>query len=124
MFISELNGLILMQGDIGNAYLESYTNEQVNFIASPEFGPREGHTLIIIKALYGLHSCELWSHDKIVDTLCTMGFTPTYANHDIGYNPLSTCTTMSSSMWMTYLLPCVTLNTFLMNSKWPCGITN
>ena len=27
-----------MQGDIGNAYLESYTQEKVYFITGPEFG--------------------------------------------------------------------------------------
>ena len=33
----ELNGLKLMVGDIGNAYLESFTNEKVVFTAGPEF---------------------------------------------------------------------------------------
>ena len=36
-FIGELNGLSLFQGDISNAYLESYTKELVVFIAGPEF---------------------------------------------------------------------------------------
>ena len=43
-----------MQGDIGSAYLESYTNEEVYFIAGPEFGPLAGHTLVIVITLYGL----------------------------------------------------------------------
>ena len=54
IFLSELNNLHLWQGDIGNAYLESYTQEKVYFIAGPEFGPLQGHTMKIIKALYGL----------------------------------------------------------------------
>ena len=37
IFLAELNQLELMQGDIGNAYLESYTQEKVYFIAGPEF---------------------------------------------------------------------------------------
>ena len=48
-----------MQGGIGNAYLELYMQEKVYFIASPEFGPLSGHTLIIEKALYGLQSSGL-----------------------------------------------------------------
>ena len=43
-----------MQGDIGNAYLESFTQEKVCFIAGPEFGALSGYTMIIVKALYGL----------------------------------------------------------------------
>ena len=33
----ELNGLNIMVGDIGNAYLESYTKEKVCFTTGPEF---------------------------------------------------------------------------------------
>ena len=32
--------------DIGNAYLESYTKEKVYIVTGPEFGEREGHTLM------------------------------------------------------------------------------
>ena len=39
IFISELNKLKLWQGYISNAYLESYMQEKVCFIAGPEFGP-------------------------------------------------------------------------------------
>ena len=53
-FIAELNKLELWSTDIGNAYLESKTNEKVYIIAGPEFGDRQGHLMIIIKALYGL----------------------------------------------------------------------
>ena len=59
VFLAKLNGLQLMQGDIGSAYLESYTQEKVYFIAGPEFGHLSGHTFIIDKALYGLHSSGL-----------------------------------------------------------------
>ena len=59
VFLAQLNGLEIIQGDIGNAYLESYTQEKVYFIAGHEFGPLAGHTLIIDKALYGLRSSGL-----------------------------------------------------------------
>ena len=47
-FIAELNGHNLMQGDIGNAYLESYTQEKVCFTTGREFGPLAGQTLVIV----------------------------------------------------------------------------
>ena len=58
-FIGELNDLKVWSTDIGNAYLETYTQEKVYIIAGPKFGDREGHVLIILKALYGLHSSGL-----------------------------------------------------------------
>ena len=82
-FIAELNGHNLMQGNIGNAYLESYTQEKVCFVAGPEFGPLAGHTLVIIKALYGLRSSGLRFHEKLADTLRAMGFFPSYADPDV-----------------------------------------
>ena len=59
IFLAELNGLKLMQGDVGNAYLESYTQEKVYFIAGPEFGHHAGTSFVIEKALYGLRSSGL-----------------------------------------------------------------
>ena len=73
VFLAQLNGLEIMQGDIGNAYLESYMQEKVYFIAGPEFGPLAGHTLIIDKALYGLHSSGLQSHEKLSSVLRKYG---------------------------------------------------
>jgi Reverse transcriptase (RNA-dependent DNA polymerase) len=56
LFLAELNDLQLWATDTGNAYLEAYTTEKVYIKAGPEFGEREGHILVISKALYGLHS--------------------------------------------------------------------
>ena len=58
LFLAELNGLETYATDIGNAYLEARTSERVCIIAGPEFGDKEGHTLIIDRALYGLRSSE------------------------------------------------------------------
>ncbi|HSN23318.1 MAG TPA: reverse transcriptase domain-containing protein, partial [Methylomicrobium sp.] len=60
-FLAELNGLKLWSTDIGNAYLESPTLEKVYIIGGPEFASvgLEGHTLVIVKALYGLKSSGL-----------------------------------------------------------------
>ena len=69
LLIGELNSLSPMAGDIGNAYLEAYTKEKVYFIPGPELGDLEGHTLIIVKALYGLRTSGARFHDRLIDTL-------------------------------------------------------
>ena len=83
LVIGELNGLTPMVGDIGNAYLEATTKEKVYFVAGPEFGELEGHTLIIHKALYGLRTSGARFHEKLADTLRDMGFRPSFADPDL-----------------------------------------
>ena len=63
-----------MQGNIGNAYLEPYSQEKVYFIAGPEFGHLAGHTFIIDKVLYGLQSSELYFHEHLSSVLHGFGF--------------------------------------------------
>jgi hypothetical protein len=41
----EMNGRKIMLGDVSSAYLETYTQEKVCFIAGPEIGPLKGHPL-------------------------------------------------------------------------------
>ena len=82
-FLAELNGLEFWSTDIGNAYLESYTKEKVYIIAGPEFGEREGHVLLISRALYGLKSSGLRWHERLADVLRSMGFFPSRAENDI-----------------------------------------
>ena len=82
-FLAELNDLELWGTDVGNAYLESWTKEKVCFVAGPEFGELEGHLLVIQKAQYGLKSSGKCWHDKLCDTLRSMGFFPSKAEDDI-----------------------------------------
>ena len=65
IFLAELNGQRLWATDIGNAYLEAYTQESVYIVAGPEFGDLEGHILIIVKALYGLRSSGLRWNERL-----------------------------------------------------------
>ena len=58
LFIGELDGMEPWATDIGNAYLEALTSENVCIRAGPEFRDLEGHLLIIYKALYGLKLSE------------------------------------------------------------------
>ena len=83
IFLAELNGLDVWGTDVGNAYLEAKTKEKVCIIAGPEFGPLEGHLLLIHKALYGLRSSGLRWHERFADTLRDMNFKPSKAENDI-----------------------------------------
>ena len=79
IFLAELNDLQLMQGDVGNSYLEANTKEKVYIIAGKEFEELEGRVLIIYKALYGL---ARW-HEHFAYTLCEMGFTLSKGDPDV-----------------------------------------
>jgi hypothetical protein len=57
--------------------------EQNYIVAGPEFGQLEGHYLIIVKALYGLHTSGLCWHECFADCLCNEGFSPCKAEPDI-----------------------------------------
>ncbi len=83
VFLAELNDLDIWATNIGNKYLETKTQEKVFIIASPEFGKLEGHTLIIVKALYGLHTYGLRWHEHLADCLRDMGFQLCKAEPDI-----------------------------------------
>ena len=56
LFLGKLNNLQLWGADIGNAYLEAFTDEKLYIVAGPEFQELEGYILIFLKALYGLKS--------------------------------------------------------------------
>ena len=56
IFLGKLNHLELWGADIGNAYLEAFTDEKLYIVAGPEFQELEGYILIFLKALYGLKS--------------------------------------------------------------------
>ena len=83
LFLAELNQLETWATDIGNAYLEAETSEKVYIIAGPEFGEKQGDTLVISKALYGLRSSGKRFHDKFADDLRDMGFSPCKNEPDI-----------------------------------------
>jgi Reverse transcriptase (RNA-dependent DNA polymerase) len=66
-----------------NAYLEAYTTEKMYIIADPKFGEREGHIVVISKALFGLHSSGARWHDRFADCIRELGFSPCKAEPDI-----------------------------------------
>jgi hypothetical protein len=83
MFLAELNGFETWATDIGNAYLEAEMLESVFIVAGPEFGEREGHTLVFFKALYGLRTSGLRWHERFADCLRDMSFEASKSEPDI-----------------------------------------
>ena len=54
IFLGKLNNLDIWGADIGNAYLEAFTDEKLDIVADSEIEELKGHILIFLKALYGL----------------------------------------------------------------------
>jgi len=76
--IAKAQGLKVLAGDVGNAYLNAETNEKVYCICGLEFGPdMEGRIANIKKGLYGLKSSGAQWHAHFAKTLYTLGFNPT-----------------------------------------------
>ena len=72
-----------MKGDVGNAYLESCTQDKVYFIAGAEFGHRAGTTFINEKALYGLRSSGLQFHEHLSNVLQGFDFALSHIDPDV-----------------------------------------
>ena len=76
LFLAELNGYEPWSTDIGNACLEAETAEKLCVVAGPEFGDREGHALVIRKALCGLRSSGKRWAERFAECLDELGFKP------------------------------------------------
>ena len=80
IFLGKLNHLDLWGADIGNAYLEAFTDEKLYIVAGPEFQELEGYILIFLKALYGLKSSAKRWAEVIHGILRDMKFLPSKAD--------------------------------------------
>ena len=56
IFLGKLTNLNIWGADIGNSYLEAFTDEKLYIVAGPEYQELEGYILIFLKGLYGLKS--------------------------------------------------------------------
>ena len=81
--IAHSQNLKALCGDISNAFVTATTPEQVYCIAGPEFGPKQGMTVIIKKALYGLATSAASFHNHLADTFRSMNFKPTRFDNDV-----------------------------------------
>ena len=68
------------RADIGNAYLEAFTDEKLYIVAGPEFQELEGYILIFLTALYGLKSSGKRLAEVIHGILRDMKFVPSKAD--------------------------------------------
>ena len=74
MFIAELNDLQLWGADVGNAYIQALTKEELYIVACPEVVELQGNVLVMYKVLYGTRSGGACWHDKLLDILQQMDF--------------------------------------------------
>ena len=87
VFLSQLNDFEIWGADVGNAYLEAYTDQKLCIIAGPEFKELQGHLLIMIKALHGTCSGGARWHDRLFDILQEQRFKPSKADPDVWMRP-------------------------------------
>ena len=87
VFLSQLNDFEIWGADVGNAYLEAYTDQKLCIIAGPEFKELQGHLLIMIKALHGTCSGGARWHDRLFDILQELKFKPSKADPDVWMRP-------------------------------------
>ena len=80
IFLGKLNNLELWGADIGNAYLEAFTDEKLYIVAGPEFQELEGYILIFLNTLYGLKSSGKRWAEVIHGILRDMKFLPSKAD--------------------------------------------
>jgi hypothetical protein len=72
VFLAELNSLEIWRADVGIAYLEARTKE--NIVGGHEFGSLEERTLLVDKSLYGLRSSGLRWHERLADVRRSISF--------------------------------------------------
>jgi hypothetical protein len=88
--IATLHDIDILSVDIGNAYLNVPTKEQVNTTAGPEFGPNQiGQLVIIVRALYGLKSSGAAWHSVLAKAINSMGFQVSLADPDVWYREVT-----------------------------------
>ena len=87
VFLSQLNDFEIWGADVGNAYLEAYTDQKLCIIVGPEFKELQGHLLIMIKTLQGTRSGGARWHDRLFDILQELKFKPSKADPDVWMRP-------------------------------------
>ena len=81
--IAALNDLDVLGADVQNAFLTAPNKEKCWMIAGPEFGPEEGKSFLVVKALYGLKSASFSFRSYMAEKLVSMGFQSSMADPDV-----------------------------------------
>ena len=87
VFLSQLNDFEIWGADVGNAYLEAYTDQNLCIIVGPEFKELQVHLLIMIKTLHGTRSGGARWHDRLSDIFQELKFKPSKADPDVWMRP-------------------------------------
>ena len=88
--LAQMNDLRCVAGDVGNAFLTSFTTEKLFIIAGPEFGPDiEGKRLLIEKSSYGTRSAAACFHESLSNKLRKIHFRPSRADPDLWMRKLT-----------------------------------
>ena len=80
IFLGKLNCLDLWGADIGNTYLEAFTDEKLCIVAVPELQELEGYIHIFFEAMYGLKSSDKKWPEVIHGILRDMNILPSKAD--------------------------------------------
>ena len=86
-FLFQLNDLEIWGVDVGNAYLEAYTDPNLCITVGPEFKELQVHLLIMIKTLHGTRSGGARWHDRLSDILQELKSKPSKADPDVWMRP-------------------------------------
>ena len=81
--IAALNDLKVLGADVQNAFLTAPNKEKCWMIAGSEFGPDEGKTFLVVKALYGLKSASFSFRSYMAEKLSELGFQSSLADPDV-----------------------------------------
>ena len=82
--LAALNGLDILAGDVGNAYLNAPCNEKIFTVCGPEFGPDHvGKVAVIVRSLYGLKSSGAAWRSHMAQTMRDIGFRMCLADNDV-----------------------------------------
>ena len=100
--LATLNDVDILSGDIGNAYLNAYTQEKIYYRASLEWEVHmHGTVCVIVRALYGLKtSANAW-RNHLCTTLKGMQFQFSLADNDVW---LSKDTKSDGTSYYSYIL--------------------
>ena len=83
LLIAALNDLEVLGADIQNAFLSAPNLEKIWMKAGPEFGPEQGKTFIVVRALYGLKSASAAFRAFMAEKLDLIGFKSSVADPDV-----------------------------------------
>jgi hypothetical protein len=81
--IAALNDLDVLGADVQNAFLTAPNKEKCWMVAGPKFGPEEGKSFLVVKALYGLKSASFSFRSYMAEKLVSMGFQSSMADPDV-----------------------------------------